>query len=142
MNQVGVLALFVGNSHDARAPEGVTAILNCANDLDVPAPDGVVRSKCGLIDGNGNRMAAYYSAVLQLAVLMHQNHRVLVHCHEGRSRSVMVALSYMRLWGEVGWDEGLAIIRQTRPEANPHVAHREAYDRMDWGWLRRAVYET
>jgi protein-tyrosine phosphatase len=99
--------LWLGNSSDANNVDGllankITAILNVAVDLptrwEYPF-DPYVVAHCGLVDGPGNPTALYSSAVLQLLGLIEQGHTVLIHCHEGRSRSPAIVLAYLLISG-------------------------------------------
>lgn len=133
--------LWVGNSIDGQAAK-VDAVLNVATDLHVKRgwPD-VVYAQVGLIDGPGNPLSAYYAAVLALASLVRPDKHVLVHCHEGKSRSVAVALMYRHAVTGRGWDNLLSLVRE-RVEIdvpNPHEAHRAAFERMDWGHIASVV---
>ena len=99
--------IWIGNSHDALHEkevlkrEGITAILNCAWDLKnemLSHTDGFVMAQCGLSDDGLNSVYAAQSAILQLANLVEKEHKVLVHCHMGRSRSVLVVIYYLYLF--------------------------------------------
>ncbi|MBX9637201.1 MAG: dual specificity protein phosphatase family protein [Nitrosomonas sp.] len=50
-----------------------------------------------------------------------QGHTVLVHCHAGMSRSVTAVLYYMMKYkGYTSVSDALAVIRKSRPVANPN----------------------
>lgn len=120
--------IFLGNSYDARhckhylVENGITAILNCAKDLDNPyisSKDGFETAQCGLLDSKDNTRFAAYSAVYQLVNLINRKHKVLVHCHEGRSRSAMVVASYLLNFTDMGFEtlrESLSYIKTKRDE--------------------------
>jgi hypothetical protein len=91
--------IAIGNSCDARAPKGVDATINVAVDLHI-SEDFEWRHKVGLIDGPGNHPQTFMAAVLLLDALMEEGKKVLVHCHAGRSRSVMVISTWL------AWREG------------------------------------
>ena len=64
-------------------------------------------------------------------VLQNSEHKVLVHCHAGRSRSVaLVAAFLIRFWSRIthGYDPSLdtilALIKQKRPTINPNAGFR------------------
>lgn len=89
--------IWVGNSQDSlfAKQEDFDAILNVAIDLDINTTFKY-RHKVGLIDGPGNDRSMFIAAVMCLHGL-HQkssNKRILVHCHAGMSRSVMVVSVY------------------------------------------------
>ena len=88
--------LYFGNSRSARdenilRQNNITASVNVAKDLNDPWIDGVKSYKIGLMDGNHPDNKHGYIVAAQLVIyLMRQGERVLLHCHEGRSRSVAV----------------------------------------------------
>ncbi len=126
--------IWIGNSHDALHEketlkrEGITAILNCAWDLKnemLSHTDGFVMAQCGLSDDGLNSVYAAQSAILQLANLVEKGHKVLVHCHMGRSRSVLVVIYYLYLFEN---EENISVkqifnqVLELRPEAdNPYL---------------------
>lgn len=136
--------LWVGNSRDEQTAD-VDAVLNVAKDL---APTRgwpkVDYMHVGLVDGPGNPLSAYCAAVLALATLMRTGKRVLVNCHEGRSRSVSVAIMYLALVANCrSWDDQVAVLRE-RIDSElpvPHPAHREAFDSIDWTSILDACEE-
>lgn len=48
-----------------------------------------------------------------------RNGKVLVHCWQGRSRSVSVILAYLMRTDRIRYKEALQLVRETRPEAGP-----------------------
>ena len=149
--------LWLGDSQDAAygdlASLGIDAMLNCASDLAELRywGDGVHAAHCGLVDGPGNSLAAYYSAVLQLMHLVGAGKRILVHCHKGESRSVAVLIMYLHAVGRLGWDHYRKMIAEAvvkahagEPDAptempEPHLAHKSAFNRMDWRFLAGVI---
>jgi hypothetical protein len=131
--------VYLGDSHDAEfLPPAVDAILNVAFDLrNHHQWNRVHLAQCGLIDGPGNSLAAYYSAVLQLGALLQLGKTVLVHCHKGESRSVAVIIFYLHAVNGEGWDANLARIQEAIaprviPLTAPNPAHRLAFDLLDF----------
>jgi hypothetical protein len=136
--------LWVGNSSDGQKAD-VDIVFNVAVDLlpklRYPSVEYV---QVGLVDGPGNPLSAYCGAILTLTSLMEKDKKVLVYCHEGKSRSVVVALMYLNLVGGqrrsnptawshwAMWDEmcveGLDL-------SKVHPAHIEAFNKMPWGLL-------
>lgn len=106
----------IGDSSDARqVPSIIEAVLNVAVDLDIPLTQGnVYRHKVGLLDGPGNDDALLISAVMVLHALNRRHNRVLVHCHEGKSRSVMVVSAYVSIAGGMEFDKVLKDIMAAR----------------------------
>lgn len=127
--------ILVGDS-DGERTANVEAILNVAKDLPPTRswPD-IEYVHIGLVDGPGNTLSAYYAAVLALDSL--RSIITLVCCHEG-GRAVAVALMYLGLKTQHNWTQCLNILRERNeceiPE--PHVAHRQAFEKMDWSWLQ------
>ena len=136
--------LWVGNSRDGEYANDFGAVLNVAKDLHImrgwPA---IEYAHGGVVDGPGNPLSAYVGAVMTLHMLLSRHERVLVHCHEGKSRSVSVALMYLYLTTGWDWDQLLCMISE-RNEVSlpaPHEAHREAYDRIVWSSFKGVMGE-
>lgn len=90
--------ISIGDSSDGRHADNkrFDAVLNVAVDLDIQ--DGFKwRHKVGLLDGPGNHPATFFAAVVLLEALVKSGKRVLVHCHAGLSRSVMVVAAWMTI---------------------------------------------
>lgn len=95
--------IWIGSSLDARNGEalkgaGIRNILNVAEDL--PAQlgwkDGFTHYHVGLCDGpNDPELYTAALAVLRAITKSDSSQRVLVHCHEGRSRSVFVVAAHL-----------------------------------------------
>lgn len=144
MNQI-TDRIWIGDSTDAQhanlAENGINAILNVAGDLQGVrgCNNGIHYAQCGLIDGPGNNLSAYYSAVLQLGNLIKLGKTVLVHCHAGWSRSPAVVACYLHAFDRRGWDHHMNMIAERRPQICPSKAHEEAFAQMDWYWLSSAL---
>ena len=114
--------IFVGNSHDARLAinSDFDATLNVAIDLDIEDDlDEVVirrlkRHKVGLVDGPGNPPLRMVAALVLLHTIVESGITVLVHCHAGMSRSVMVVAAYLDITGAMPLDDALAKIMPLR----------------------------
>lgn len=134
--------IWLGDSNDEMhsnlEDNGITAILNVAQDLN-PTRGwnyGIEYCHVGLIDGPGNQVSMYCSAVLALDALAHK-YKVLVCCHTG-SRATAVCIMYLKLMtGLQNWGTLLEIIRERAnidiPE--PNDVHKEAFFKMRWGML-------
>jgi protein-tyrosine phosphatase len=87
--------IAIGNFLDAQSvPPEVTAILclreNCCEDR-----DDVDALSVPLIDGAGNDRRSIAEATDYIAEIISAGGRILVHCHAGRSRSVMIVARYL-----------------------------------------------
>ncbi len=119
----------IGDAGDARqVPPGIDACLNTAIDLDIPLTGGnVYRHKVGLFDGPGNDDAILISAVLVLHALNKRHNRVLVHCQEGKSRSVMVVSVYVSIVGRMEFGRVLRDIMDARGASEYRPALYQQY---------------
>lgn len=118
--------VYLGNSSDANNPKlinenGITAILNCAIDLDCPA-FGKVQQKFGMYDGPGNPLIVFMAATVELGRLVDLGHKVLVHCHEGRSRSASVVAAHIGIRDGMTLEDAIQFIQSARHEVLPHEA--------------------
>ncbi len=106
----------IGNSSDSKQlPSIIDGVLNVAVDLDIPPTGGTAyRHKVGLLDGPGNDDSLIISAVLVLHALNKRHNRILVHCHEGMSRSVMVVSAYVSIVGNMEFDKVLGDVMKSR----------------------------
>lgn len=122
--------IWIGDS-TAETKAHVSAILNVAQDL---APTRgwakVEVMHVGLIDGPGNEIAAYCSAVLALHALL-KKHNVLVCCHSG-GRALAVVLMHLCLTSGRSWENWLIALQERIDGALPEVnsAHRDAFDKV------------
>ena len=66
----------------------------------------------------GNKVAEPAKALHQL---LEVGHRVYVHCNAGVCRAPGTVLTYLCFYRGMTIDEGLALIRQARPQANPYL---------------------
>lgn len=116
--------ISIGDASDARhltqAKEEFHATLNVAIDLDIEdKKDDCVRTtfkrhKVGLVDGPGNDPLKMVAAVLLLHSLVRSHLNVLVHCHAGQSRSVMICAMYLDATGVCPLEEALTKIMPLR----------------------------
>lgn len=122
----------IGDSSDGRqVSSAIEAVLNVAVDLDIPPTQGnVYRHKVGLLDGPGNDDALLLSAVMVLHALNKRHNRVLVHCHEGKSRSVMVVSAYVSIVGGMEFDKVLKDIMNVRGVTDYRPALYQQYIRL------------
>lgn len=134
--------LWVGNAIDEQRAK-VDSILNVANDLHQTRglPQGIKYHHIGLIDGPGNLMEDYYAAVLALVAMVKLGGNVIICCHEGKSRSMAVALMYvnlirMDLWVDWRWHLGVIREKNDADIPEPHPAHMAMFDTLNWKLLK------
>jgi myo-inositol-1(or 4)-monophosphatase len=108
--------IYIGNSFDACTvtPEMVEASLNVAIDLDVVNPNKIKLYKVGLVDGPGNNPETFVAAILCLCGMARKYNKILVHCHEGKSRSVIVVSTYLSIMNNGNFDEILKDVMKKR----------------------------
>ncbi len=140
--------IFLGSSSDAlhRAPlvsqQGITALLNVAKDLtNLNVTHQHFRiTHVGLGDGDGNPKGLLYAAVMALAGLIQEGHTVLVHCHEGRSRSPTVVATYLVAKGEFqSIEEALEFLHSCRPIVNPELGVIQDFKSLDLETIRKGL---
>jgi protein-tyrosine phosphatase len=107
--------IAIGNAQDSINVDNTifNSVLNVAIDFDIK-DNFRWRHKVGLVDGPGNDPLTFYSAVLLLESLVKQGKKVLVHCHEGKSRSVMVVATWLSMRGLSNLDDALKSIMALR----------------------------
>jgi hypothetical protein len=144
--------IWVGNSEDEKSAlrlaqfDVIDSVLIVANDMwyssGLASNRWLQQMHVGIVDGPGNMLVTYHAAVLALASLVAQGHRVMVCCHSC-SRSLAIVIMYQYLMGDgPSWDEAverLKVIFNKMPEL--HEAHRRAFYVMDWGMLTRVLNE-
>jgi protein-tyrosine phosphatase len=134
--------IFVGNSQDPKNTDellsnNIAYILNVAQDLDVNPLVGKYY-KCGLMDGPGNTFEDYSRIMLIALSLFLEGKNILIHCHEGKSRSafiamVLISLDIIRTQTRKSSDvkqEALGILVKARPIVTINRAHLEFHDAL------------
>ena len=122
----------IGDSSDAKqVSSAFEAVLNVAVDLDImPTQGNVHRHKVGLVDGPGNDDFVLMSAVLMLHALNKRYRRILIHCHAGASRSVMVTAVYVSIIGNMSFDKVLQDVMKARGVTDYRPALYNQYKNM------------
>jgi protein-tyrosine phosphatase len=122
--------IYLGSSQDGlhRKPQlkaaGITAILNVARDLTntTTTHKEFQMYHVGLMDGGGNDPLMAFSAMMVFHSLLESGHTVLIHCHEGKSRSAGLVAAY--LYGHVEhpecttFEEAEAFLKSCRPRVD------------------------
>lgn len=115
--------LYIGNYSSATMldygnREGITHILNCTPD----AHQGLQNFEvCQIAVNDGHELPpdAIRTALRFIAQALHNNGKVLVHCHAGISRSASIVCAHLMKAG-FSWDEALDLVRIHRPQVYPH----------------------
>jgi len=121
--------IFIGNTSDATNPEklidlGITYVLCVAADWykyfkHIPH-DKIQYCTVGLIDGDGNEQERFNQAIEILAGALDRGHKVLVHCHQGVSRSPAVVITYLAKKLGKRFHEVEDFVVPERPYIKPH----------------------
>lgn len=150
--------LWVGTHDDERSPNveavKIKAVLNVAQDMagNRHWPD-MEYTQVGLVDGPGNLVCAYISALLCTVNLIERHGRILIYDHDG-TRAIVVGMCYLNLtqgqhrnsptsWGYwPTFDQRWDIILKRKDVVvggKPDKAHIEAFDRIPWGLLTALI---
>lgn len=97
---------------------GITAVLNCAKEIEAEVRDGESYLHLPIYDSNWLGDVNIISAIFFITTNRAVNKKVLVACAAGMSRSVGIVLAYMvfRGWD---YDDAFLHIRKKRPVMNP-----------------------
>jgi protein-tyrosine phosphatase len=126
--------IAIGDSQDAISADNkiFDATLNVAIDLDIK-DEFKWRYKIGLLDGPGNDPRIFAAILILLDSLVSQDKKVLVHCHAGASRSVMVVAAWLKYKGYTSLDEALGMIMPYRKIDQYRPALKEtAREALKW----------
>lgn len=150
--------IWIGNSVDEMHADLVTrhigAILNVSHDLHATRgwANGIEYAQIGLVDGPGNRLSMYCSAILVLDALLDKYESVLVAGHHS-SRALAVVIMYLILKEGRGsehpsqmhrWGTWSSVLDRLRDKSSsvldePHEAHKEACDLIPFGLLEQLL---
>ncbi len=133
MNQI-TPQIWIGSSSDARNAEAlkaadITHILNVAEDLQAELGwrDGFTHFHCGLRDADNDK-GLYEAALKILAHITASLKKVLVHCHEGSSRSVYIVACHMvREMGLLDVKAALELIQSKGRDINVKKGHMDSF---------------
>jgi protein-tyrosine phosphatase len=113
--------IFISSAGIVPVP-GVTGCLNVALDLDRQGFGGEY-NKVGLIDGPGNFHGTLTAAVQVLFQMLGRNDRVVVCCHMGLSRSVIVVALFMAANTQgMTIEQAINLVKTKHPHAEPNKA--------------------
>jgi protein-tyrosine phosphatase len=125
--------IAIGNYLDAQNAdllrgESISAVLGLSADLRGRNPEELGLKAIEIVsleDAPGNDPRLFARAVSCLARLRHEFGRVLVHCHAGRSRSVVVVAGHLMQSLQITADDALA-----RVAAKREVSVTEGLERL------------
>ena len=120
-DRVAIGAIEDAMDADAMRAEGVTGVL-CLNGFPhSPRSQGFAWMNVTLIDGPGNSIDEIRAAVRSLEDLA-ADHRVMVHCAEGLSRSALVVACYLADLHAIPLEEAVAHVKRHRTRAEIDAA--------------------
>lgn len=124
--------IWLGDSHAAMdikslRQAGITAVLNVAKDWGFSnyKDPSINYYHVGLIDGSGNEQYEFDAAVHTLESILHDGHKVLVHCHAGVSRSPTIVATYIAKQTGHSLNHSIDFVGEKRGIINPHLALRQ-----------------
>lgn len=133
MHSVGP-RIYVGriplpHERSALMDAGVTSVLNLCVEFPrlsrIHESPGLEAAYIPMLDGTAPSRAQWNRAIDWIVRRHAEGHTILVHCAQGRGRSVTVAAAALcRLGFAIGPDEALAQIRAARPKACPSLMQR------------------
>lgn len=107
-------------------PSSLQGILNVADDAPEPSHSRrILYIHAGLTDGPGNSIHEYYNAIVSLDFLRKSYSSILVHCHEGRSRSCFVVACYLANYLGKSYLEVKKEMKEKYPQLNIHLEHEK-----------------
>jgi protein-tyrosine phosphatase len=133
----------------------ITHIVNATAEEENFFPQKFVYHRVPLYDKTSERAAPYFDQVIEFISAAHAaGGLVLIHCQEGISRSVTLALAYRMVTEHISLGKAFADIKLVRPEAEPNpgflqelrelerrvlgkLVTKEKLTRFDWGALDR-----
>ncbi|KAL3152607.1 hypothetical protein ABBQ32_001625 [Trebouxia sp. C0010 RCD-2024] len=102
---------------------GITHILNATEDLLQPDDDqGFVCRRYPLKDVEEQEIIPFFSQATDfINEAEHSGGKLLLHCHEGKSRSVTLALAYLMQTKDWTLKQALTFVTEHRPCASPNA---------------------
>merc|ERR1711957_254534 len=105
---------------------GIVCIMNLTEDLAAPPAEALgtdIRwERLPLQDVEDQDLSAAFRVGLEMIdKVIETGGRVLVHCHEGKSRSVSMCVAYLIVRERLNLKEALAFVKCRRRESNPNA---------------------
>ena len=125
--------IFVGSAGAAYHLEnlrdaGITHIASLCSSVKHAFPEEFIyMPRVELNDDSSEESLVQFTTVHQTSVSFildalesDPGHRVLVHCMQGKSRSVSICVAFLRYQLGMSYDDALSAVRVARPEASPN----------------------
>ena len=103
----------------------VTHVLNVATECNVKSRVDLVYAKYSIHDDTNSSMLQILKECMLFLDKLTCENTVIVHCMEGKSRSVCIVLAYMCTRLNWKWDNALAHIHMIRPCIDPFPKYFE-----------------
>ena len=119
--------LFIGNINDAFAKDklhqnGITHIINTTVDIPNYFEDDFEYLRISVNDSFTENISDHFlSVICFIKKVFNDNGIVLIHCHEGISRSVSFAIAFIIYQDKITYDDAFNIIVKNRPIADPNI---------------------
>lgn len=117
---------------------GITHVLAVGKGLEEKfEKDGIIYLKLNVVDQPKEDLREQFPIAFDFinqALDSLSSHRVLVHCFQGKSRSVTVVAAYLMRHLDLSFLEALETIRRTRPNAEPNLgfaAQLRSFDKAE-----------
>lgn len=128
---------FAAKNYDELHVRGITHILIIGiigqQEIECAFPDKFVYKNIALHDNETENICAYFSDLIDWMsdVLANQNHKILVHCAKGISRSPTVVIAYLMYSRHLSYDDAYAFVQSRRPCIYPNTGF--VCQLMDYG---------
>ena len=106
--------IAIGNFVDAERPDPTIGHILCLKPDCCKGRTDVDVTCIPIVDGAGNNPYSYRRAVDDIKQWASAKKKVLVHCHAGKSRSVVVVARYLMETRDISRDEAIEIIARKR----------------------------
>jgi len=122
-NGIFVSGRVIANNRQVLQEKGITHILNTAGDACANYfPSDFQYLRFFLLDKTEEDiMSVLYDAIDFLGKTVKSGGKVLVHCHQGVSRSCVVIIAYLMLTQDMEFEECFQIVRANRKICRPNV---------------------
>ena len=106
--------IAIGNFADARELSAAIDAVLCLKHGCCDDREDVDAICIPLVDGSGNSRIAVREAITYIHEVIVSGRRILVHCHAGRSRSVVVVARYLMEYQSLAARDALTLIAAQR----------------------------